>query len=93
MDPGDEVIVFEPFFDQYAPNITMSDGKLVYCPLKTRAGVDVSHNISSKDWVVDMEELEGKITPKTRMIILNTPHNPIGKVFDRQELEKIAQVC
>ena len=49
--------------------------------------------ISSADWVLDEAELEGIFSSKTKMIILNTPHNPIGKVFSRAELEKIANLC
>ena len=93
LNSGDEVICFEPFFDQYAPNITMSGGKIVYCPLKVRLGVDASKNISSRDWCVNIAELESNITAKTKIMVLNTPHNPIGKVFNRQELADIAQVA
>lgn len=104
LDEGHEVICFEPFFDQYAPNITMSGGRLVYCPIRPASssstadksasdgGGTVTH-ASSRDWSVDMRELESLITKRTKMIVLNTPHNPVGKVFTRTELDQIAQVC
>ena len=93
LNDGDEVICFEPFFDQYAPNISMSGGKIVHVPLRAPTTTQSAQNLKASDWKVSIEELESKISPKTRMIILNTPHNPIGKVFTRQELEQIAAVA
>ncbi|KAI3656207.1 hypothetical protein MP638_001178 [Amoeboaphelidium occidentale] len=91
---GDEVVVFEPFFDQYSPNITMSGGVLKYCPLKLRDEVTNQATVSASDWVIDFEELEHRIiTSKTKIMILNTPHNPIGKVFTREELQQLADVA
>lgn len=59
--------------------------------MRVRSGVDTSlKKISSADWKIDMDELESKVTSRTRMLVLNTPHNPIGKVFDKDELEQIA---
>eukprot|EP00158_Paraphelidium_tribonemae_P005943 Partr_v1_DN27596_c1_g1_i3_m30708 putative aminotransferase len=93
LNDGDEVICFEPFFDQYSSNITMSGGRLVYCPLKVAKGVDTSANISARDWKIDMKELESKITARTKMIVFNTPHNPVGKVFNKAELQDIANIA
>ncbi|KAK9765887.1 arylformamidase [Basidiobolus ranarum] len=94
LDPGSEVILMEPAFDQYMPNITMAGAIPVFVPLKPREGVDpTTSNISSKDWVLDIEELKSKITSRTKIIVLNTPHNPIGKVFSRGELEALGKVA
>ncbi|KAF4966642.1 hypothetical protein FSARC_5691 [Fusarium sarcochroum] len=92
IEPGDEVIVFEPFFDQYISNIQMPGGKVVYVPLhppKTGA----TKNSSAADWTIDFEELEKAFTPRTKMIVINTPHNPVGKVFSKEELQGIADLA
>ncbi|KAJ2372759.1 arylformamidase, partial [Coemansia sp. RSA 2603] len=88
---NEEVIVMEPAFDQYAPNIAMAGGTTVYVPLRVQAPVNAV--MSSDDWKLDMAELEAAVTPKTRIIVLNTPHNPVGKVFTRSELEQIGAVA
>ncbi|CAP70523.1 uncharacterized protein PODANS_3_5900 [Podospora anserina S mat+] len=92
IEPGDEVIVFEPFFDQYISNIEMPGGKIVYVPMHPPKEGAVK-TLSAGEWTVDFDELEKAITPRTKMIVLNTPHNPVGKVFSRSELEKIAELC
>jgi len=92
LESGDEVIVFEPFFDQYISNIEMPGGKVVYVPMHPpKRGA--TETTSAAEWVVDMKELEAAITPKTRMIVLNSPHNPIGKVFSKEELLAIGDLC
>ncbi|THH33661.1 hypothetical protein EUX98_g542 [Antrodiella citrinella] len=90
LEEGDEVIMFEPFFDQYLPSVTFNGGKPVYVPLHPDT---TSHKTTSNDWVVDFEELRRAITSRTKMIIVNTPHNPVGKVFTQTELEKIAALA
>ena len=92
IEPGDEVIVFEPFFDQYISNIEMPGGKVVYVPLHPPKDGD-KKTTSAGDWTLDMKELEAAITDKTRMIVLNSPHNPVGKVFTKEECQAIGDLC
>ncbi|KAJ3488732.1 hypothetical protein NLI96_g2632 [Meripilus lineatus] len=90
LEQGDEVIMFEPFFDQYLPSVTFNGGVPVYVPLHPDM---TKPKITSDDWKIDFDELRRAVTPRTKMIIINTPHNPVGKVFTRQELEGIAAIA
>ncbi|HEY5091180.1 MAG TPA: methionine aminotransferase [Polyangia bacterium] len=81
IDPGDEVIVFEPSYDAYGPDVAMAGGVLRPVPLLP------------PDWRFDPATLAAAFGPRTRALILNTPHNPTGKVFRRDELEAIAALC
>jgi kynurenine aminotransferase len=92
LEQGDEVIVFEPYFDQYISNIEMPGGKVVYVPLQPPKD-GASKTTSASEWSLDMAELEKAITDRTRMMVINTPHNPIGKVFSREELQAIGDLC
>lgn len=92
LDDGDEVIVFEPFFDQYISNIQLPGGKVVYVPLHPPKDA-ATRTSSSLEWTVDIEEFKAAITPRTKMIVLNSPQNPTGKVFTREELLEIGQIC
>jgi aminotransferase len=81
VDPGDEVIVFEPFYENYGPDAVLSGATPRYVTLH------------APDWSIDEAELRAAFSDRTRAIIVNTPHNPTGKVFSRPELELIGELC
>jgi aminotransferase len=81
VDPGDEVIVFEPFYENYGPDCVISGAVPRFVALRP------------PDWSFDPEQLRAAFNAKTRAIVINTPHNPTGKVYSRTELELIAQLC
>lgn len=89
---GDEVVVFEPFFDQYIPNVEMTGAKVKYVGLKYPGKFD-TENVTGDDWEVDWAGLEAAISAKTKLIVINTPHNPIGKVFNKRELHRIGELA
>jgi len=69
----------------------MNGGVPVYCPIRPKG--DISKDMSASEWKIDIKELESKITPRSKIIVLNTPHNPIGKVFSREELTEIGALA
>jgi len=80
-EPGDEVIALDPAYDAYAPAAAMAQATLVRLPLHPPA------------WTLDLDELAAAIGPRTRIVLLNTPHNPTGRVLTRAELAGIARLC
>ena len=81
LNPGDEVVVFEPFYENYGPGCIIADARPVWVPLEPPA------------FDFDAERLRRAVTPRTRAIIFNSPNNPTGKVFSRADLEVIADLC
>src|SRR3989441_7966343 len=81
INPGDEVIVFEPFYENYGPDAIISGATPRYVQLRR------------PDWSFDEKELRAAFNNKTKAIIINTPNNPTGKVFSREELEFVAELC
>lgn len=81
LEVGDEVITFEPWYDSYGASIAMA------------GGVKRVITLAAPDWTFDPAELEAMVTAKTRLILLNTPHNPTGKVFSRDEMSAIADIA
>ena len=81
VNPGDEIIIFEPFYENYGPDAILSGARPRYITLRP------------PDWTYDPSELTEAFNPNTKAIIINTPNNPTGKVFSKVELEEIARLC
>ena len=81
LDPGDEVVIFEPYYENYGPDSIISGAVPRFVRLR------------EPDWTFDHAELEAAFNNRTRAIIINTPNNPTGKVFTKEELEFIAKLC
>lgn len=80
-EPGDEVVLFEPWYDAYRADVAMA------------GGVHRSVGLRAPDFALDVEALRAAVTDRTRFLVLNSPHNPTGKVFDEDDLGAIARVC
>ena len=83
INPGDEIVILEPFYENYGPDAIISGAKPVYVPLRE----------TDDRFTFDPDELRSAFGAKTKAIILNTPNNPLGKVFNREELQQIASLC
>ncbi|MCG7277114.1 pyridoxal phosphate-dependent aminotransferase [Corynebacterium singulare] len=83
VEPGQEVIVLEPYYDAYIAAIALADATRIPIPLKE----------SGNSWDIDVDAVRAAITDKTAMVIINTPHNPTGSVFSRAALEQLAELC
>ncbi len=87
MNPGDEVVIFEPFYENYGPDAILSGAAPRFVKLQPPASG------AGDEWTFDRDELTAVFGPRTKAIILNTPNNPTGKVFRRDELEFIRDLC
>ncbi|MEU9358877.1 pyridoxal phosphate-dependent aminotransferase [Streptomyces sp. NPDC048301] len=83
LEPGDEVVALEPYYDSYAACVAMAGGVRVPVTLRPQEGA----------YRLDLDELRAAVTPRTRLILLNTPHNPTGTVLTREELSAIAELA
>lgn len=94
ISPGDEVLVLEPAFDIYIAQTKIAGGIPKFVPLRSSNNSDISTNkmMANDFFVLNFDELEKKITDKTKAFILNSPHNPTGKMFGDEELKKIAEI-
>src|SRR5579872_1194324 len=81
INPGDEVIIFEPFYENYGPDVILAGATARYVALR------------EPDFAIDRGELEAAFGPRTKAVVIDTPHNPSGKVFSLAELELIAELC
>lgn len=91
-NPGDEVVLFEPFYDSYRAAVAMAGATAKYVALKP-VYQDLAGHRTIKSFDLDPVELRAAFSPRTRAILVNTPHNPTGKVFSRAELTMIADLC
>jgi aspartate/methionine/tyrosine aminotransferase len=89
IDPGDEVVIFEPFYENYGPDAILSGATPRYVTLREPG----SSSRAAAGWTFDPDDLAAAFNDRTKAIILNTPNNPTGKVFTREELETIAALC
>ncbi|WP_345014901.1 pyridoxal phosphate-dependent aminotransferase [Streptomyces shaanxiensis] len=91
LEPGDEVIAFEPYYDSYAACIAMAGGTRV--PVTLRPGEESRDGVAHRRFRLDLDELRAAVTDRTRLLLINTPHNPTGTVLTREELTAIAELA
>ena len=96
LNPGDEVILLEPYFDIYSSQVRMAGGTPVFVPLRPSKATETPnksrHRNANDVFTLDLDELQAAMTSKTKVVLINTPHNPTGKMFTRTELEGIAKI-
>ena len=88
INPSDEIIIFEPFYENYGPDTIISGATPVYVALQETPAPD-----GTVRFTYDAAELQAAFSPNTKAIVINTPNNPLGKVFTRDELQQIADLC
>jgi len=94
VNPGDEVIFFEPYYESYIPNCHITQSTPRFVSLRPPDPENMLQGLAGPgEWWFDPAELAAAFTPKTKVIIITSPHNPTGKVFNRAELEAIAALC
>src|SRR5687768_11180392 len=89
VNPGDEVIVLAPYYENYWPDSVLAGATPRFVPLREPP---LSQGESGPPWRLDLDELEAAFNPRTAAIVINTPNNPTGKVFSREELEAVARL-
>ncbi|MGW2655693.1 pyridoxal phosphate-dependent aminotransferase [Streptomyces sp. NPDC001478] len=85
LEPGDEVVALEPYYDSYAASVALAGA--------TRVPVTLRPDAATRTYRLDLDELRAAVTPRTRLLLLNTPHNPTGTVLGREELAAIAELA
>jgi aminotransferase len=93
IDPGDDVVIFEPFYENYGPDAILAGATPRFVRLRPPAHDASAGRLVNQPWTFDEDELAAAFSNRTRAIVINTPNNPTGKVFTREELSSIARLC
>ncbi|MEU5484830.1 pyridoxal phosphate-dependent aminotransferase [Streptomyces mirabilis] len=91
VEPGDEVVALEPYYDSYAASIAMAGGTRI--PVTLRPHEETREGVTHRRFRLDLDELRDAVTDNTRLLLVNTPHNPTGTVLTREELGEIAKLA